>query len=316
MLFLFSYLMMFHYLCNCKLYAKQTMTKFLIIITVFFSAIMSVKGQEQESYFPYPNVPENLTTLYERSDYLIEHFWDRCNLKSAFSFKEKFKQAFSDYIGIMPYANRDVINSSIERLIKEVRKEPDNMLTLGKIAEEALYGDSAILWSDEIYYQFAKAVADTKKISSADKARFVYHANVLSHSQVGMTAFELPFTDENGKKCNLKDYIAPIVILFFNEYDCDDCVFAKARLSTNFKTNQLIDDGVITIISLSPCEADRDWKDAIKSYPDKWIKGASPEIESYFDLRMTPTIYILNQNREIIDKNVDLNALLNKIEKL
>ena len=313
---LFFTLMMFHYLCNCKIYAKTIMQKIIFIVITFLSAIMSVNGQEKETYFPYPNVPESLTTLYDRSDYLIEHFWDQCNLKSAFSYRTKFKQAFCDYLGILPYANKDVISRSISQLIKEVKKQPQNMLTLGKIAEEALYSDSAVYWSDELYYHFAKAVVETKKITKEDKARFNRHVQVLDYSQVGMRAYDLPYTDENGQECNLKDITAPFIILFINEYDCDDCLFAKARLSTDIKTNQLIDDGTLAIVSLSPCEADDEWRSAITSYPDKWFKAASSEVESYFDLKMTPTIYVLNINHEIVAKNITMDILLNYISKL
>lgn len=313
---LFFTLMMFHYLCICKIYAKTIMQKIVFIVITFLSAIMSVNGQEKETYFPYPTVPESLTTLYDRSDYLIEHFWDQCNLKSAFSYRTKFKQAFCDYLGILPYANKDIISRSISNLIKEVKKQPQNMLTLGKIAEETLYSDSAVYWSDELYYHFAKAVVETKKISKEDKIRFKHHIQVLGYSQMGMKAYDLPYTDENGQQCSLNDITAPFTILFINEYDCDDCLFAKARLSTDIKTNQLIDDGTLAIVSLSPCEADDEWKQAIASYPDKWIKAASPEVDSFFDIRMTPTIYVLNINHEIVAKNITMDILLNYISKL
>lgn len=313
---LFFTLMMFHYLCKCKIYAKINMKKIITSIMILCSAIMSAQTQPNKTYFPYPSVPENLTTLYDRSDYLIEHFWERCNLKSAFSYRDKFKQAFSDYVGIIPYANRDVVTKSVAELIKEVKKNPANMLTLGKIAEETLYSDSAVIWSDELYYPFAKAVAETKKIANEDKARFKYHAQVLSHSQIGMTAFELPYTNELGEQCNLKDIVSPITIIFINEYDCDDCMFAKARLSTNIKANELITEGTLNIVSLSPSEADEEWREAMSSYPDKWIKAATPEVESYFDIRMTPSIYILNNKREIVAKNINIDILLNYINKL
>lgn len=135
---LFFTLMMFHYLCKCKIYAKINMKKIITSIMILCSAIMSAQTQPNETYFPYPSVPENLTTLYDRSDYLIEHFWERCNLKSAFSYRDKFKQAFSDYVGIIPYANRDVVTKSVAELIKEVKKNPANMLTLGKIDRKSV----------------------------------------------------------------------------------------------------------------------------------------------------------------------------------
>ena len=50
------------------------MKKILISVIVIVSAIMSLKAQEADTMFPYPNIPDNLTTLEDRSNYLISHF--------------------------------------------------------------------------------------------------------------------------------------------------------------------------------------------------------------------------------------------------
>lgn len=292
------------------------MKKNVLFILFAISAIMSLHCEETTTYFPYPNVPENLTRLDDRSNYLVTHFWERCNLKSAFSAKDKFRAAFIDYISIIPYAHADSVKLSVNALIKEVKKEPKNMLTLGKIAQETLYSDSAQYWSDELYFPFAKAVVETKKISKEEKARFEYHIKVLSHSQEGMTIYPLPYKNEKGENRKLSDITAPYIILFINEPDCDDCMMARVRLAANIKMSQLIEAGTLKIISLSPCEADTEWKSSVASYPESWEKGASPEVESYFDLRMTPSIYLLDQDQKILVKNIDINTLITTLSRL
>ena len=295
---------------------RTEMKKIIISALLAVTAIMSLHSQESETYFPYPNIPENLTNLDDRSNYFVAHFWERCNLKSAFSAKDMLKKAFNDYIAIMPYAHLDTVNASVRALIKEVKKNPQNLLTLGLMAQEALYSDSAQYWSDELYLLFARAVADNKKISKADRAKFEYHANVLEYSQEGMIAYNLPFENERKEKCHLNDISAPYIILFINEPDCDDCMIARVRLAANIKTRQLIDAGTLKIVSLSPCEADEEWRNAVAGYPEQWIKGASPEVDSYFDMKSTPCIYLLDQNHKILVKNVDINALITTMSRL
>lgn len=292
------------------------MKKFIINTILFVSAILSLNAEEQETLFPYPNIPEILTNLDDRSNYLVSHFWDRCNLKSAFYSKDRFKQAFNDYIAIAPYAHRDTMNLSIEKLIKTVSKNPENMLILGEIAQETLYGDSAQFWSDELYLPFAKAVVQTKKISKVHKARFEYHVQVLEQSQVGMPAYNLKFTNEEGQKQNLKNFNAPYILLFINETDCDDCIMARARLATNIKIQQLIADSKLLIISINPVDADNEWKEMITKYPVSWVKGAADDVDSYFDMRMTPSIYLLDQKHTILAKNIDINTLIATISRL
>lgn len=293
------------------------MKKILISVIVIVSAIMSLKAQEADTMFPYPNIPDNLTTLEDRSNYLISHFWDRCNMKSAFSAKDKLRQAFIDYINVAPYAHLDTVNASVDDLIEKVKKaDQKNLLPLAQMAQDALFGDSAQFWSDDLYLPFAKAVVDSKKIHKSHKARFQYHVQILTHSKQGSIAYPLEFTDINGQEQSLKDISAPCIVLFFNEVDCDDCMIARARLSVDMNAKQAIQNGKLKIVSINPCEADDEWKENASSYSNQWIKGATPEVDNYFDMRKTPCIYILDKDRTILAKNIDIDTLLNIISRL
>lgn len=285
------------------------MKHFILTIMVAFCAILSLKAQD--TYFQYPQVPDNLVSLQERTTYLVAHFWDRCDMQSAFSSRDRFKKAFTDYVSFMPYADSDTIHSSINSLIETVKKSPENMLILGQIAEETLYGDSAVIWSDELYMPFAQAVVNTKKIPETSKARFRHHAGILSKSQIGMVFPSIKSFDRNGKKTSVTDTIStPMTILMVNDPECEDCLLVKTRLSANIKANQLIEGKQLSIVSIYPDNADNYWKSVAKNYPENWITIAAPEIDSYLDLRMTPSIYILDKDRRIIAKNIGIDSVL------
>ncbi len=287
------------------------------VIAIFVTLVTATAAvAAEDTYFPYPQVPESLENLQERSDYLIGHFWERCNLKSAFSSRVKMKKAFADYVNLMPYASRDVVETSVKNLIDEVKKEPRNLLTLGEIAEETLYSDSAEVLIDEIYLYFAEAVAKSGKISSAEKARFAHQAKVLNLSMVGMKAYPLEFTAPDGSKGNLEEVSAPYIILFFNDPDCEECVSVKVNLATDFYTTRLINDGTLKIVSIYPGDADAQWRTEAAEYPETWVVGASPEADSFFDMRSTPTIYLLDSEQTIVEKNIDINRLLAAIRSV
>ena len=266
--------------------------------------------------FKYPQVPENLPTLSQRANYLVEHFWDQCNLKSAFSARDKLASAFHDYVTYMQFASIDTVNMSINKLIKEVQKTPKNMLTLAQIAEETLYGDSAQFWSDELYLPFATAVTKTKKLSKAEKARYVHQVTILTNSMVGATAPSFNFVSPTGEMMVFDSISAPAIILFFNDPDCTDCRLAKARLSTDLNLNKLIDHGVIKIVSIHPGEADEQWKAEAANYPQNWIVGACEDIPDLFDMRTTPMIYQLDDKHKIIAKHLNVSGIIGALSNL
>lgn len=282
-----------------------------LFFSIFLTVAATIPLSGAETYFPYPTPPEALTTLSERTNYLVEHFWERCNLKSAFSSRAKLAGAFRDYVSFMPYASADTVHASIAQLIEKVKGDKNNLLTLGEIAESTLYGDSAEVLSDELYIPFAAAVAANKKIPAAARARFEHQARVLANSQVGAIAPALSFVSADGSKSDLSKVESPYILLFFNDPDCDDCALVKARLAADFSTRQLIDKGILKIVSIYPDAPSEEWKESAARYPETWVAGASEEADDTFDMRNAPVMYFLDKDRKILAKNMVIDNVIN-----
>lgn len=281
------------------------------IISALILAVSSLIGHAQQTYFPYPTPPESLTTLNERTNYLVEHFWDRCDLKGAFSARAKLAGAFNDYVSFMPYADADVVHKSIDRLIKEVKKDPSHLLALGEMAEDALYGDSAELISDEAYLPFAKAVAECKKIPGEQRARFEHQARVLAQSQTGQIFPALQLTLADGTTQMVRDITTPYIVVFINDPDCIDCRMARARLVSNYDAQRLIASGTLAIVSVYPDAADDLWRGSLSDYPQSWIVGASADVDDMLDTRTSPTFYFLDSEKKIVAKNIPVDNIIN-----
>ena len=267
-------------------------------------------GNSAQSLFPYPQAPDELTTLQERASYLVSHFWDRCNMQSAILNRDAFKGAFMDYISFLPYAQADTVHNSISRLIAAYEKAPDKLLTLAELAEDAVYNGNADYISDEIFLPFANAVVNNKKISKTNKARIAHEAKVLTQTQVGQVAPELKYTLSDGTTSTLSSTRGAHVLLFVNDPDCDECRMTRIRLSADHNINQLLDEGLLRIVSIYPDDYSADWAQSVANYNSRWIVAATPDIEDEYDLRSTPALYYLNPEGVILSKTLDPDNLL------
>lgn len=284
---------------------------FFLILPLLYALCLSAQNQGlPERYFPYPEPPENLTTLEERTTYLVEHFWERCNMKSAFSSQSKFNQAFDDYISFMPYADVKVVHESIDRLIKDVRKNPKNMLILARLAESRLYADSAEYVSDEIYLPFALAAAATKGIPAADRKHFEDHVNALEQTQIGRPIVDLQMFLPDGTERHLADTTGVYTLLFIDRPGDMDNLLARTRLSADTSINELIADGYLRVVMLTPTQPDDAWREAAAGYPSNWIVAASPDAATRLDMRSNPTIYYINRDNHLLSKNLETDNLL------
>lgn len=285
--------------------------KAIIAICLFGSTICQLAAApSDERLFDYPEPPEELVSLQDRTTYLVKHFWDRCNMQSAILKRDKFKAAFMDYISFMPYADSLAVHESIAKLISSYKKSPEHLVTLAELAEAAVYNGEADFTSDELFLPFAKAVAENKKISKTDKARFVHEAKIVEQTQVGKVAPELKYTLRDGSKGQLSDTRGVHVLLFVNDPDCDECRTARIRLSADHNVNQLIDDGLLKIVSIYPDEYSEEWAQDVANYNQRWIVCASADVDEEYDLRLTPTIYYLNPKGEILSKSLTVAGLL------
>lgn len=274
-------------------------------------------GAKADTYFPYPIVPDSISVFQNRCDYLARHFWDFCELTKAFSAKAKMAKEFEVYVSILRNASTDSALASVDRFTKKLEKQPKDQVFIAECAEKLLYGDSAEVWIDELYIPFAEAVAKNKRVDKASKARFAHQSEILKKSLMRGPAPTLPYTTREGLSANLDNDSAQVLIVFFNDPDCEDCNMARIRLDADISLTQLISEGRAKVVSIALCEPDAAWKEAAASWPSTWTVGANPDADMMIDLRAgTPDFYIIDKNHNIRFKHLGIDQVLDVTRQL
>lgn len=275
---------------------------------------LSAAGQTADNgtLFPYPQVPDNIEGFTERADYYVTHFWDECRLKTEYSSRQRFAEAFDDFAAMLPHASANVARQAVDNLIaKTTKASKDNLLPLVQVAEEALYDGGAGYVSDELYLPFAQAAASSKKMSSADKARYAYQVRVLSGSQVGAKAPDFKYKAADGTQTTFATRPAIHTLLFINDPECSDCRMARVRLAADYYIKQFVNSGQLQVFSIYPGEYTAEWaEEAQAAAGDNWTVGAAADIDEVYDLRTSPAIYYMDREGNILAKTDDVNAIL------
>lgn len=289
-----------------------------LLIALLLSVPLVGRAQSTpDTYFPYPIVPDSVQSFQGRCDYLADHFWDFCEMTKAFSAKQKMANEMRTYMKIIANASPDKAVNGMASLMKKLEKQPKDQLFIAEIAEGHLYGDTAQVWIDEMYLPVAEAIAANKKISKAEKARYVQQAEVLRNSMVGNKVPDLAYTRIDGSQATLRSDSAEVVILFFNDPDCDDCSMMRLRLDADATLTGLIKDGKVKVVSVSLVDPDESWRRAMASYPSTWTLGAAADADLTFDLREgTPALYVLGRNGNIRYKHIGVNQVLDIMRQL
>lgn len=285
------------------------MKKLFLTLMIAIAAAIPMRGADGE-LFPYPVPPEGTELLGDRCDYIVTHFWDRCDFKSAFSKMEKLNNTFGDWVSFMPYATADSVHVAIDRLLESVKKSGPHTLGLARMAEGWTFSDTTAIFSEELYYPFAKAAAEHKKISAADKARFLSQIRILDNTRVGQKVGHLNYVTFDGVKHTLDETKTQIVIIFFNDHECDACALARIRLSADINATALQRAGLLTVLSIEPAEMNDAWRTAVAGYPAEWVNGVSEDADEYFPLLTSPSFLLLDSRHKLLAKNFDIEGLL------
>ncbi len=287
------------------------MKRLIYTISVFLLiTFFKVSAADVNQLFPYPEPPAEMTNLYQRCNFLVDKFWEKCDLKGAFSSRAKLNSAFRDWLSFMPYASADTVYQSIDRFNQHFKKDGQRAAIVAKMAEGWLYSDTASYPSDELYSRFVDAAVANKKIDSDIRKHYEAHKLILDNSSVGRVIPDIKLTRADGFTTTFSADSADYTLLLVYNPGSIDAKFARVRLSADMVLNQLNNQGVVRVVTLCNGPADTSFAVEAAAMPEKWLNVASEETSKYFDMRLDPTIYYLDKDHRIIGKHLMVDNIL------
>lgn len=270
---------------------------------------------EIDPLFDYPVAPEEIQSLTDKSNYLVQHFWDPYDFKSKQSVDQTaLNEAFRVFSTPMRWSDREKSLEAVDKIISKIKNNPTQLLQFTKAAEENLYGPRAQFWADEVYLKFLSAYLNNKKISDSRKAKYLKQQKTLSSCLIGERAPEFSFEGVKGEKHNYFPMSTPTLIIFGNPDDTD-WRLARIRMETNSTLTSAVDKGKINILFIIPQQVEG-WQKTVSNYPANWKVGIGENLQDIIDMRVYPTIYVIGGDGKIVEKNVTLGDGINTILSL
>lgn len=277
----------------------------------------SVNAQESNevqapaTLFAYPVAPDTIKTFENRVNYIVDNFWGNYDLSKPIADLNAFNGAFRDYLGFLRYCHRTVAISSVRDFLFKAQTNKANFEKIAMLAEMGLYNVGAEYWSDEIYTEFLKSVIGNKQLKQDMRKYYAKQMERINRTQLGASLAGVTYTDADGKKMSIADIEADMVMIFITLDSDADQSFQRVRLSTDVAINSILDSGKVKLLCLSPEKYSKEWAHNAKGYAQNWLVGACPElsVEGDYDVRYTPSFIILDKDKNIIQKNVDLEAI-------
>lgn len=287
---------------------KNRLKYALLTLAIFLGGLGTIRADVVyiDPLFEYPTAPEEIESLTDKCNWLMQHFWDQMDFKKKTAVNQSaLNDAFSVYSFPMQWADKEVVDKATEKMLSLLSKNPTLQFQFTKAAEEALYGNRAKIWIDEIYIRYIESMLKNKKISDSRKIRYRRQLKQIKNSLTGQTPASFDFETPTGNPGKFHP-IGVFTIIEFGDPDCDDCRHAKLKMETDMKFSALVDKGLVNVMFIVPDPVEG-WQTKLTNYPSNWVVGASETVSDILDIRNSPSFYVIGTDGKILAKNVSVD---------
>ena len=274
-----------------------------------------------------PQVPEGIhrlpNGLVDSSfayDFYKAHYWDGFNFRDDRLINTPIYDAKLD-----EYMNKLVIP-----YVDSVEKEDDMLLAKTRGTEDLFHytlwyatrnaEQSKIMGMDEVFVYLVEKYymkGDAKWLTPDELQKYIKRSQELKPNVMGNIAPDIVMQDVSGKEIPLSSVKAKYTVVAFWEPSCGHCQKEIPLLDSVYKS--VLKNKGVKVYSVRTDDPVKQWQEFIQKHDlGDWVNVYDPEhhsdYHSKYDVKSTPTIYVLDENKIIIGKGVDHTNVVSVIE--
>lgn len=252
--------------------------------------------------------------------YYKAHYFDNIDFSDKRMLRTPaFHQKIEDYLEKMTVKHPDSIISSVHTVIEKARAN-DEIFRYCVVNLTSKYETSNIMGMDAVFVDLADSYylsGDAFWADSALIAKIGDRVGRIKPNLLGKPAPRMVLLDTLEKPTSLHSMNSEYFVLYFYDPDCGHCKKKTPALKKLYDS-KLKDMGV-TVVATNIKKDVEKWKKYIREQELNWVNLADPHVRSNFryeyNLETTPIIYVLDDQKRIIAKKLDVDQLEEFISK-
>ena len=224
-----------------------------------------------------------------------------------------FFPKIKEYLTKLTAPDPDSVIVAADYLIQKAGKDKDMFKFLVQYIIYT-YEGSEIMGMDKVFVYMAKKYYTPELatwVSATQLERVKERADLLEPILIGKQAIPIVLPDTNNVMQALDSVRAEFTVVYFWDYDCGHCQIETPKLIRWYDSIKHQDVKVYAVQTNST-GADK-WKKYIKDHKLDWINVMDTYHTSNFrhdyDVVTTPMIYLLDEDKKIIAKKIDVENL-------
>ncbi|MFN5372113.1 MAG: thioredoxin-like domain-containing protein [Bacteroidia bacterium] len=267
-----------------------------------------------------PDVPEppknadgSIDSLF-RYRYFRAHYFDNINMKDDRLLRTPvFAPKIKQYVERIIPQHPDSICAGAKKMI-DLTDEKSDIFKYLVFYITNTYEKSNIMGMDAVFVCMAEQYYLSGKafwVDSAQTEKIRERVNALKPCLIGKQAYNMRMYKPDFQQISLNEVKNRYTIIYFWDPSCGHCQKVTPKLSEFYKTNKEKFDVEVFGVYI---ETDTtEWFKYIKEKELTWLNVADLTLKTnfraYYDIYSTPVIYVLDRNKKIIAKRIDVENL-------
>ena len=270
------------------------------------SACVNLQGDKKQG---------DVNAEHSASDHEILFYWDNINLMdSAWLINsDQLQRKLSGFIQELSDVPDTIQVLAIQKMLTKASTFPDVFPEFFKEVERYLYNPNSSLRNDAYYEVALRFAIDSISLDSIDRTRNKFRLELVRKNQVGDPALDFSFELDDGTSTSLYALKSPYTLLFFYEPGCQHCAIAIRKMQGSSGFKRLLNEELLKVLAIYPFGDRPLWESYKHEIPNVWMNGIVPEAEiiqnKVYDVRATPTIYLLDEDKKVLLKDSDLTTV-------
>jgi len=285
------------------------------------SVIIKAMKNPETPEFKVPEDAENKDSIRwaKRYNYNKKHYFDNIDLADERLVRtpilhNKVKHYFDNILIQQP----DSIIPEVDKVLNKAKENDETFEYIGRFLINH-YQKSDIMGMDKVFVHIAENYylsGDAHWIDSSSLKKLKERVQKIKPNLIGKTAPDLKLPQMSGGHAKLHDIESDYTILYFWEPGCSHCKKVTPKIYDIYNS---YDRSTLEVFAVYTQVDKQAWEKYINKKEFDWINVYDPYNTSNFrqkyDIYSTPTIYLLNKDKEIVAKRISHQALKKMLEQ-
>ncbi|WP_373168199.1 DUF5106 domain-containing protein [Bacteroides cellulosilyticus] len=262
-----------------------------------------------------PEIPQMMTDPQQRAAYYVKHYWDGYSLAdTAFIRSNDTEQLFSDFIGSLQYVAPEESSAALKRMMCRMEEDSTAYARFCMLSEKYLYDPNSPMRSEEYFIPILEQMVGSRRLDEYEKIRPADRLAQAHKNRPGMAATDFSYVTLKGKAGRMSGINADYTLLFFYEPDCSNCRKYEQILAELPAFIEMQEKGIVRVLAVYPDDNEEEWLLKSSHMPRGWIVGWNKQgdirSKTLYEIRATPTMYLLDKQKKVILKDASLEQTI------